>query len=58
MQPTLVSIVIVTLTILDINVDSLVNGNSIGHTDSDVTVANKSFDLTKDQTTNNYEGVF
>ena len=53
MQPILVSTIIVTLTILELNVD----GASLGHTDSGVTITNKPIILPTDQSNSSYEGM-
>ena len=56
MQPILVSTIIVTLTILELNVDTYVDGASLSHTDSGVTITNKPVVLPHDQLNSSYEG--
>ena len=56
MQPILVSTIIVTLTLLELNVDRYVNGASIGHIDSGVTITNESVVLPHEPSNNSYGG--
>ena len=56
MQLTFISIIAVTLVILEINVESYVNGDSLGQNYTDVNTTNESSVLPQNHTLNNYEG--